>query len=152
MSLETTRNATRQRCCQVFRIATRHPGDVIGLISLLNKGELRAEDIVAIFGKTEGNGCVNDFTRAYAVSALSTALADQIGCAPSEVSSRVAYGHVRRKLLVAPAPSSAAWSAAWLGGPIFSSPAGHQGPDGGGPIAVIARPRKHGPVDSQLGD
>ncbi len=53
--------------CQVFKVATRHPGDVAGVIGLLEGGEVRAEDIVAIFGKPEGNGCVNDFTRAYAV-------------------------------------------------------------------------------------
>ena len=34
-----------------------------------------ATAIVAILGKTEGNGCVNDFTRAFAVRALSDALA-----------------------------------------------------------------------------
>jgi len=76
--------------CQVFKVATRHPGDVAGVTGLLEGSEVRAEDIVAIFGKTEGNGCVNDFTRAYAVSALSATLAEHLGCAPSDVASRVA--------------------------------------------------------------
>ena len=31
---------------------------------------MRVTWTVAILGKTEGNGCVNDFTRAFAVSAL----------------------------------------------------------------------------------
>jgi cyanuric acid amidohydrolase len=44
----------------------RHPGDVSGVASLLGtEGQ-----IVAILGKTEGNGGVNDFSRAYAVSEL----------------------------------------------------------------------------------
>jgi hypothetical protein len=29
---------------------------------------LPADDILTIFGKTEGNGCVNDFTHRYALS------------------------------------------------------------------------------------
>jgi cyanuric acid amidohydrolase len=45
---------------------------------------------VAIFGKTEGNGCVNDFTRGYALSALSAALAPRLDIMPDGVGSRVA--------------------------------------------------------------
>ena len=57
-----------------FRVPMRHPGDVSGIAALMDAGTLHARDIVAILGKTEGNGCVNDFTRAYAVSALSALL------------------------------------------------------------------------------
>ena len=38
-------------------------------------GTIEPTGIVAILGKTEGNGCVNDFTRAFAVSALRDVLA-----------------------------------------------------------------------------
>jgi cyanuric acid amidohydrolase len=58
------------RECLVFRVPMRHPGDTSAVTGLIERGEIRADEIVAIFGKTEGNGCVNDFTRAYAVSAL----------------------------------------------------------------------------------
>ncbi len=67
-----------------------HPADVSGLLDLIASGTIRATDIVAILGKTEGNGCVNDFTRAYAVSAFQTALAEPLGCTAAEVGHRVA--------------------------------------------------------------
>ena len=45
---------------------------------------------MAIVGKTEGNGCVNDFTRGYATLALKLLLAERLHCAPSEIDKRVA--------------------------------------------------------------
>jgi cyanuric acid amidohydrolase len=80
---------TRRRC-EVFRLPTAHPADTSGLLALIAAGTIRATDIRAIFGKTEGNGCVNDFTRAYAVAALQNALSDPLGCTPAEVGHRVA--------------------------------------------------------------
>jgi cyanuric acid amidohydrolase len=68
----------------------RHPGDASAVLRLIDDGTLAAEHIVAIFGKTEGNGCVNDFTRGYAVSALSAALAPRLEIAPEAVASRIA--------------------------------------------------------------
>lgn len=56
----------------------RHPGDVSGVEALFDAG-LPPAQIVAILGKTEGNGCVNDFTRAYAVQALQHMLARRGG-------------------------------------------------------------------------
>ena len=53
----------------VHRVSMRHPGDVSGVEALLAAG-LAPASVVAILGKTEGNGCVNDFTRAYAVQSL----------------------------------------------------------------------------------
>ena len=81
---------TPVRRCQVFRLPAAHPADVAGLMALLSNGTIQATDIKAIFGKTEGNGCVNDFTRAYAVSAFQHALAGPLGCSPTDVSERVA--------------------------------------------------------------
>jgi cyanuric acid amidohydrolase len=78
------------RRCQVFRLPTSHPADTSGLTSLLTDGTIAAGDIRAIFGKTEGNGCVNDFTRAYAVAALRGVLATALGCTAGEVAQRVA--------------------------------------------------------------
>ena len=68
----------------------RHPGDASAILRLIDDGELAADSIVAIFGKTEGNGCVNDFTRGYAVSALSAALAPRLGMAAEVVPLRIA--------------------------------------------------------------
>ena len=55
-------------------IPTSAPDDVSGLMKLIEDGALNPDRLVAILGKTEGNGCVNDFTRAFAVSALQTCL------------------------------------------------------------------------------
>lgn len=74
------RDGTRR--CLTFRVPMRHPGDTSAVTGLVERGEVRADEIAAIFGKTEGNGCVNDFTRAYAVSALKAALAPPLGCTP----------------------------------------------------------------------
>lgn len=54
------------------------PSDTSQIEQLLNSGKLRAEHIVAILGKTEGNGCVNDFTRGYAVQSLKSLLATRL--------------------------------------------------------------------------
>lgn len=45
---------------------------------------------MAIVGKTEGNGCVNDFTRGYATLALKLLLAEVLGCPLAEIEKRVA--------------------------------------------------------------
>ncbi len=78
------------RCCDVFRLPTAHPADVTSLLALITAGTLDPGTIRAIFGKTEGNGCVNDFTRAYAVTTLQSALAGTLGCTPAEAGDRIA--------------------------------------------------------------
>jgi cyanuric acid amidohydrolase len=75
----------------VFKVATRGPGDVSGLMSLIGSGAIDPTSILAILGKTEGNGGVNDFTREYAVAALCTALAPKLGLTPHEVEQRIAF-------------------------------------------------------------
>lgn len=75
----------------VFKIATRGPGDVSGLMSLIVTGAIDPASILAILGKTEGNGGVNDFTREYAVTALCTALAPKLDLTPHEVEQRIAF-------------------------------------------------------------
>lgn len=78
------------RRCDVFRVPAAHPADVSGVLALIEAGTLPATSIRAIFGKTEGNGCVNDFTRAYAVSAFQHVLAGPLARSPSEVGQQVA--------------------------------------------------------------
>ena len=75
----------------VFRIPTSGPGDVSGLLALIDSGQVAAGEIVAVLGKTEGNGGVNDFTREYAVAALREALAPRLGLAPRAVEARIAF-------------------------------------------------------------
>jgi cyanuric acid amidohydrolase len=76
---------------QVMRIPMAGPGDVSGLQELFMKGVLNPAEIVAIMAKTEGNGCVNDFTRGYGAFAFQVLLAEVLGVARSEVARRVAF-------------------------------------------------------------
>src|ERR1700722_15391940 len=75
----------------VIRIPTKGPGDVSGLIQLIEAGRINPASILAILGKTEGNGGVNDFTREYATSALSVALAPHLTLPPQAVEERIAF-------------------------------------------------------------
>ncbi|MET3993671.1 cyanuric acid amidohydrolase [Bradyrhizobium sp. JR7.2] len=75
----------------VFRVATTGPGDVSGLMAMIGSGAIDPTTILAILGKTEGNGGVNDFTREYAVAALCTALAPELGLSPEAVEQRIAF-------------------------------------------------------------
>jgi cyanuric acid amidohydrolase len=59
----------------VHRLSMRHPGDVSSLQALLAQERLTVADIVAVIGKTEGNGGVNDFTRGYFTQSLMALLA-----------------------------------------------------------------------------
>ncbi|MEW6522957.1 MAG: ring-opening amidohydrolase [Bacillota bacterium] len=74
----------------VFRLPISHPGDTSALESALQEGRLKAEDIICVLGKTEGNGCVNDFTRGYATWAYKLLLSRYMQVSTDEVSRRVA--------------------------------------------------------------
>lgn len=64
---------TRQ--ARVRRLPMSGPEDVSAILACIGRGEIAPAAIRAILGKTEGNGCVNDFTRGYAVASLKAALA-----------------------------------------------------------------------------
>ena len=80
----------------VHRIAMAGPDDMSGLEQAFAEGRLQRDAIVAVFGKTEGNGCVNDFTRALA----SRALRDLLGAAPCLVMSGGTEGGLSPHFLV----------------------------------------------------
>src|ERR1700674_3967201 len=81
----------RTTSVDVVQIPTKGPGDVSGLMKLIEAGEIEPASILAILGKTEGNGGVNDFTREYAVSALCAALAPYVDLPPHRVEERIAF-------------------------------------------------------------
>jgi cyanuric acid amidohydrolase len=54
----------------VHRIAATSPDDVGGIDAAIADGRLDPAGILAILGKTEGNGLVNDFSRGFAVQSL----------------------------------------------------------------------------------
>jgi len=72
--------------CSIHRVPTSSPSDVSGLKSLIENGAIVPRDVVAVLGKTEGNGCVNDFTRGYAVRSLQDFFAGRIGDDASRIS------------------------------------------------------------------
>ena len=82
--------APAPRQCRVDRVPMQHPGDVAAIRRLFDEGKVAAEGVVAILGKTEGNGGVNDFTRSYAVNTLQLLLSEKLACSVDAVSSRIA--------------------------------------------------------------
>ena len=76
---------------EVYRLPTASPDDVSGLGALLDAGTIDPADVIAVLGKTEGNGCVNDFTRGFATATYAALLADRLGTLPAEVEQRVQF-------------------------------------------------------------
>lgn len=58
------------RTATVHRVGMQSPDDVSGIRLLIEQAKLDPHSVVAVLGKTEGNGCVNDFTRGYATQSL----------------------------------------------------------------------------------
>lgn len=73
---------------EVYKIPQNSPDDLSQLDALIQTGKIDLNKIVAILGKTEGNGCVNDFTRGFAVQILKAYLRDK---ANPEVAERTVY-------------------------------------------------------------
>ena len=81
----------RTTSVDVVQIPTKSPGDVSGLMNLIEAGKIDPASILAIMGKTEGNGGVNDFTREYAVAALCATLAPYVDLPPHRVEQKIAF-------------------------------------------------------------
>jgi cyanuric acid amidohydrolase len=75
--------------CQAFKVGMRAPDDVSDAARLLDQGAFRAEHVVAILGKTEGNGAVNDYTRALATLSFQMLLGSRTGRKIEEIAKRV---------------------------------------------------------------
>ncbi len=56
---------------KVHRIAARSPDDVSGIAAAIAAGRIEPGGVLAVLGKTEGNGLVNDFSRGLATTSLS---------------------------------------------------------------------------------
>ena len=59
---------------EVRKVPIAHVSDAGGLAELIDAGVIEADRVVAVIGKTEGNGGVNDFTRILADRAYRDAL------------------------------------------------------------------------------
>lgn len=75
--------------CQVFRLSMASPNDVSALRQLFDSGDLDPTHVVAVVGKTEGNGGVNDFTRGYFTQSLMLLLAERLGISADAVAAHV---------------------------------------------------------------
>lgn len=76
---------------RAFAFDTRGPSDVSGLRALFSSGEAKPEELLAVLGKTEGNGGRNDFTRELAMQSLEHLVAPLLGVAPERVQDRVIF-------------------------------------------------------------
>ena len=71
------------------RFYTAGPSDIAGLEAAVADGTIPPDRIVAIIGKTEGNGGTNDFTRELATVALAQLFARHTGETRAEIEDRV---------------------------------------------------------------
>lgn len=75
----------------VHRFTMRDPGDVSELAAAIDKGEVDPAQVVAVLGKTEGNGLVNDFTRGYLTQSLKLLLAEKLGSTMQAIGDKVIF-------------------------------------------------------------
>src|SRR5712671_232936 len=75
----------------VHKVTMAAPNDVSELAKLLDAGTVNPNEIVALIGKTEGNGGANDFTRGFATSSYQTLIAKHLKVSPEEVGQRIAF-------------------------------------------------------------
>jgi barbiturase len=61
----------------VRKVPIQHVSDASGLADLIDADEIEADRVVAVIGKTEGNGGVNDYTRIIADRAFREVLTDK---------------------------------------------------------------------------
>ncbi len=62
------------RPIEVRKVPIESVSDASGLVELFEKGVFKADDVIAVVGKTEGNGGVNDYTRIIATHAYRDAI------------------------------------------------------------------------------
>ncbi|MFD0885884.1 ring-opening amidohydrolase, partial [Streptosporangium algeriense] len=70
---------------EVRKVAIESVTDASGLSRLIDDGVIEAHRVLAVIGKTEGNGGVNDYTRILADRAFREVLADRGHPAPQDV-------------------------------------------------------------------
>jgi hypothetical protein len=138
----------------VFRLAMSHPGDVSAVQQPILTGTVRAREIAAVTGKTEGSGDVADITSGRFTQSLTGRLSRYLGepaHTPATLVCVLPDGCMRGHRLTMPDDTDieaqrhirgavGGLAAGALGDTriIVSGGAEHQGPDGGGPIDVFA--------------
>jgi len=75
----------------VHKVAMAAPSDTAELCALIEAGSLVPSEIVAVIGKTEGNGGANDFTRALATLSFALALEPHLGKPREQIMRDIAF-------------------------------------------------------------
>jgi cyanuric acid amidohydrolase len=75
----------------VHRFSLSDPSDVSGLALAIAGRAIDPETIVAVIGKTHGNGLVNDYTRGYLSQSLSLLIGQATGQSPEAVRKRIPF-------------------------------------------------------------
>ena len=74
----------------LFRVSMDSPDDISGVVALIEDGKCRPEDVICIMGKTEGNGCVNDFSRGFSNFVLADYFSRTMGVTREKVEEQIA--------------------------------------------------------------
>lgn len=74
---------------KAFKVSMGGPDDVSEARKLIEAGTFKAQHVVAILGKTEGNGGVNDYTRALATQCFQLLISEKSGLSISEIAKKV---------------------------------------------------------------
>jgi cyanuric acid amidohydrolase len=75
----------------VHKVAMASPSDTSELARKIDEKEIDPAEIVALIGKTEGNGGANDFTRGFATLSYQLLLANRLHTSPEEIAKKVAF-------------------------------------------------------------
>jgi cyanuric acid amidohydrolase len=75
----------------VHRFPLPDPGDVSSLRQALAAGVVNPREIVAVIGKTHGNGLVNDYTRGFLTQSLALLISSATGETPDAVKKRIPF-------------------------------------------------------------
>src|ERR1700752_2500030 len=75
----------------VHRFSLKEPSDVSGLSEAIERGIVDPGKIVAVIGKTHGNGLINDYTRGYLTLCLSQLIGDRQGVPAEKVRKRIPF-------------------------------------------------------------
>src|ERR1700677_1904456 len=75
----------------VVRFLLAAPSDVSGLARAIRAGVVDPREIVAVIGKTHGNGLVNDYTRGYLAQSLALLIGAATGETPDAVRKRIPF-------------------------------------------------------------
>ena len=73
---------------KVHRISAYSPDDASGIADAIERGDIDPRGVMAVFGKTEGNGCVNDFSRGFATATLTQFFSRYI---PAEDAAKICF-------------------------------------------------------------